>query len=60
VLAEVTGIAYDKAYTPHQRYLPVFQLVNQDIATLPNCLIVPSIHRLTTNANFHLTFELIE
>jgi hypothetical protein len=29
VLAEVTRIAHLKAYTPHQRYLPVFQLVKQ-------------------------------
>jgi len=29
VLVKLTGIAHDKAYTPHRRYLPVFQLVKQ-------------------------------
>jgi len=58
VLAEVTGIAHDKAYTPHQRYLPVSSLLSKDIATLPNSLIVASIRRLTTNAYFSSNFRI--
>jgi len=49
VLAEVTGIAHDKAYTPHQRYLPVFQLVKQryrDFAELfDRCVDPPLDHK---------------
>jgi len=46
VLSEVTGIAHDKAYTPHQRYLPVFQLVKQryrDFAELFDRSVDPSL-----------------
>ena len=49
IFAEVTGIAHDKAYTPHQRYLPVFQLVKQryrDFAELfDRCVDPPLDHK---------------